>query len=1008
MCPTGQWTKDSRHEDSQSERRQRLVGDAVGEEEEEDPPTAMDATAAETSTPDPEALMSESRGRDYDQTMSTELIAPRPHNLAAKRVGQYRQGELVSRYVVVSVIGHGGMGTVYLAYDPELDRRIAIKVMRTNRATDRARRSLVREARALAQLSHPNVVQVYDAGIYKGDVFVAMEYVEGTSVKQWCQDQAPSWREILDAYLDAGKGLAAAHDKGLVHRDIKPSNLLRGFDGRVRVVDFGLAREHSDSQGPHDERDPDQSNSGGDSGELMSTLSDSSSSWRNAGRLEGLLDEDQTLTGTVMGTPAYMAPEQHLDGNVGAAADQYGFCVALYRSLYGCFPFEVMPNESWGELSTKKLTGAFIPPPAGSEVPSWLHRALLRGLAPLPQDRAPSLRALLAVLADDPVLRRRARIRRFVWAGTMATLTCLAAWGLSARWREAGACDDLRPQLAGVWGPQVAGRVRQAFLATDAGYASDVATRTIRMLDIYANEWAVMRSQVCEARQAGARGHERDVVMLRDACLERRRSQFGALVNVFVEEADADVVRNAVQAAVELPPIAYCADVEALTARVRPPEDPVLRARVDALSPLVDRLEAQHNAGKYENGQSNSEVLMVALKELDYPPIRARAAYWAARMRDGMGDYPGAEELLRQSIRLAAKGGDEVQMAHGWATLLYVVGYRQQRLDEAKYLVEWLDTAVDLARDESVRAHALSIKAIVVKHMGRYEQAKALYEQALAIHERESGPNHPNVATVLNNLALVLQHLGDYRAAQDMFERSLAIKELTLGAEHPKIATAYNNLALVLHRSGKYEQAKRLHEHSLAIRVRTLGPDHPSVANALINLAELLIDLGEYEQARQVAARCLAIREQTLASEHPYVVSALSILARAEIHLGELDTAQRLLERAQTTAAQTLRADHPNHALVGLGFGELLSARGRPSEAVAHLDGALALESQRYRKAEIQTALAQALWAGSEDHERARELMESVRDYYESIGHAPRLAQSERLLAEHTRVALPR
>ncbi|WP_428264588.1 tetratricopeptide repeat protein [Haliangium sp.] len=938
--------------------------------------------------------------------MSTEMMSPPLRDRVTRRNGQYRQGELVGRYVVANMIGQGGMGTVYLAYDPELDRRVAIKVLRTNQASDRARRCLVREARALAQLSHPNVVQVYDAGVHNGDVFVTMEYVEGTSVKRWCITELPTWRTILDAYLDAGRGLAAAHDKGLVHRDIKPSNLLIGVDGRVRVVDFGLARGRADSQESNEAPEDDLSSQGGSS-ELTSTLSDSSSSRRSAGRLEGLLDEDRTLTGAIMGTPAYMAPEQHLGGDVGAAADQYGFCVALHRSLYGCFPFEVPRDRAWGELSKKKLTGSFIEPPAGSQVPSWLYRALLRGLAPLPEDREPSMHALLAVLADDPIVRRRARVRRLAWSGAMVALACLAAWGLSARWGAADVCDDLRPQLAGVWDPHTQEQVRQAFVATELGYAADVATRTISVLDVYASEWVEMRSEVCEARLADVGVRERDVVALRDTCLERRRSQFEALVNVFIEEADADVLRNAVLAAAELPPIAYCADVEALTARVRPPEDPVLRARVDSFRPLLDRVQAQYEAGKYELAQSNSEALMLALEELDYPPIRAQAAYWAARLHDGAGDYAGAEELLRRSIRLAAKGGDEVQLAQSLTSLLYEVGYRQQRLDDAKALMEWLDTAVDLAGDKSVRAHALSNKAIVVKHMGHYEQARALYEQALSIREQISGPDHPKVATLLNNLALVLEHEGAYRETQRLLERSLAIKQRTLGEEHPKLATAYNNLARLYHLIGEYDQAKRLYQRSLAIREQVLGPDHPDVSNTLSNLAEVLIDLRDYRHAQRVAKRCLAIREQALTSMHPYVAYALSILARTQIRLGELDDAQRVLERARETAAQTLAPEHPNQARIRLGFGELLLARGRPTEALPYLEGALAIEDQLHRKAETKMALAQALWAGDDD-QRARELIESARNYYQSIGHAPGVAKSERLLAKHTRVARPR
>src|SRR6185437_7046132 len=199
------------------------------------------------------------------------------------------RGARIGRYRVLSLIGRGGMGEVHAAYDPELDRRVALKLLRTARGSEGARRRLLREARALGKLSHPNVVQVYDVGEHEGDVFLAMELVEGQAFDAWCRgDPAPGWRAVLAAYLDAAQGIAAAHAKGLVHRDVKPSNILRGADGRVRVVDFGLAA----------------------AGEVVPSSEETPGSTAIPPS-QALAGETLTSTGAILGTPLYMAPEQY-------------------------------------------------------------------------------------------------------------------------------------------------------------------------------------------------------------------------------------------------------------------------------------------------------------------------------------------------------------------------------------------------------------------------------------------------------------------------------------------------------------------------------------------------------------------------------------------------------------------------------------------------------------------------------------------------------------------------
>jgi serine/threonine protein kinase len=308
----------------------------------------------------------------------------------ARAVGR---GASIGRYLVVSLLGEGGMGRVYAAYHPELDRRVALKILRTARGSEPARGRLVREGRALGKLSHPNVVQVYDVGEHDGDVFVAMDLVEGQSLGEWCASApAPGWRAVLAAYVDAARGLTAAHATGMVHRDVKPSNILSGNDGRVRVADFGLAalREADGREAPPGSPAPavgsgerasaDPSSPGGPEGGAPTVAE------TVPARREGSTETGETRSGAVLGTPLYMAPEQHDGLRATAASDQYGLCAALYQGLYGAPPFAPPRGTTAGtalaELLAMKRSGAPAAPP-GSPVPAWIQRALARGLAPI-------------------------------------------------------------------------------------------------------------------------------------------------------------------------------------------------------------------------------------------------------------------------------------------------------------------------------------------------------------------------------------------------------------------------------------------------------------------------------------------------------------------------------------------------------------------------------------------------------------------------------------------------
>jgi serine/threonine protein kinase len=319
-------------------------------------------------------------------------------------------GAQVGRYVITGVLGEGGMGVVYAAHDPQLERDVALKLVRASSSSDHSKARLLREAKAMARLGHPNVITVHDAGEHDGRVFIAMELVTGgRTLDTWLAEEPRPWRAVLDMLLASGRGLAAAHAAGIVHRDFKPQNVLIGRDGRPRVSDFGLARSPDDAA--EDANAPDAPR------------------WTT-----GL-----TIAGAVIGTPAYMAPEQFRGEPADARSDQFSFCVALYQALYGEKPFG---GDSITQISEQVLAGQLQPRPKTSDVPEMVYAVLLRGLASEREGRFASLDVLLGELERAAARPRR---RRLVFAAAPVVAIGMAIGALAL---AHSAADDAPPAAA--------------------------------------------------------------------------------------------------------------------------------------------------------------------------------------------------------------------------------------------------------------------------------------------------------------------------------------------------------------------------------------------------------------------------------------------------------------------------------------------------------------------------------------------------------------------------------
>ncbi|MBL9106759.1 MAG: serine/threonine protein kinase [Myxococcales bacterium] len=631
------------------------------------------------------------------------------------------RGDAVDRYVILARLGQGGMGVVFAAYDPKLDRKVALKLLPPaggrGAGHGDARAGLLREAQALARLAHPAVVAVHDVGTVGQQVWLAMEFVDGVTLARWLKAKRP-WREVLAVFRRAGEGLAAAHAAGLVHRDFKPDNVMVGADGRVRVMDFGLAR--ADAAGAE-------------------TAAQGSTS---------ALRRDETAVGAVMGTLAYMAPEQWLGGSTDARTDQFAFCVALWEGLYGARPFA---GEDRASLAHRVTTGRRQEPPR-RRVPSWLRRTVERGLAPTPGRRWPSMAALLAALASGAGRRRR----RWLLGGA-ALLAAAVGAGLAGRsWEHAervAACEQQGGSIAEAWNGATRAETREALLASGAPFADTTVGRLVPRLDEYAAQWAAARGEACMRTQV-ERAWDAEQATRADECLAEARWALEDLVAALVA-ADAGVAARAVLAAAALPPLAPCLDAESLARRPRPPQDEAARAEAAALVRALAQVRTLMALGRDTEGLVRARQLDARAGALGWTPLSARVRALAGRLAERAGERHEAETLLEEGLYLALAAGEEALAVEAAALLTYTVGDRLGRTDEG---LRWgrLGEALLPRLGPAARAAEVDLYCQIgnVEGLrGEYAAAERHYELALAGVEAIHGPAHPEPAVAPGDLA---------------------------------------------------------------------------------------------------------------------------------------------------------------------------------------------------------------------------------------------------------------
>ncbi|HXU06602.1 MAG TPA: serine/threonine-protein kinase [Polyangia bacterium] len=730
-------------------------------------------------------------------------------------------GGTVGRYRLLNLVGRGGMGEVYAAHDPELDRKIAIKIMRGDTYPDEIEAArMMREARAIAKLSHPNLVTVYDVGSAGGRVFVAMELIEGDTVAAWLDRKRRTRDEIMRVFIGAGRGLAAAHRAGIIHRDFKPQNVMVTSDGAVRVMDFGLAAIKQTLHGP------------------------------KAPRL--------TRIGSILGTPLYMSPEQLCGQTVDPRADQFSFCVALYEALYGERPFG---GANFAELRAEVLAGKPRPASLASRVPARLRAVLLRGLSVVPGKRFPSMDTLLAAL--EQASTRRMTIARVLAVGAAVGAVAFGlTFGLGWRLRVTRAtarCGGPSEKLAAAW-PTAAdaprrNQIRTAFLAANVPDARERFERTSQSLDTYATAWTAMHGQICEAAE-GAAGDGRDLVALRTACLDQRADQLDALADAFAH-ADAKVVRKAVAATLALPALDACADSRALRTAALPPDE-ALRARVQALRGRLATLWAMAASGHDWQALKPMGALIDELRTAGHEPLLVEALLVYARTRapfDPEGVEPIYEEAFKRGEAIHADG-----LAAEAAIQLVAIAGIEHRFEAGERWARTADTSVERGVPLRLRGWFLNNRGTLMAAQGMWRLAEGDFSAAVEIRQQALGAAHPDLAASMTNLARAVLVLDDPKRALEVANHALSIASAFFPAESYEVGAARLVRGQALLGLERGREARADMEAVLDTFERVLGRDHPFLADPMTGLGQAALAEGRPADAQGFLERAWEIR----------------------------------------------------------------------------------------------------------------------------------------------------
>jgi len=756
-------------------------------------------------------------------------------------------GKTVKQFRIVDHLGKGGMGDVYVAYDETLKRKVALKAIRGDqRLNAEAKARLIREARVLSQLEHPNICRIYDLIEGKDMDFLVLELIPGKSLKEVIKEDPPQ-AERMRIVRQIVRVLMAAHDKGIVHRDLKPDNVMITPDGHLKVLDFGLART-VEEEAYESTRMVD--------GDM--TIAPEETSRSSLDEEEGSI---QTQVGTIMGTVGYMSPEQARGEAATAASDMYSLGMMMQEIFTGKNPYE--PGLSPIERLEKARQGETLPVSGiDSDLTALIDR--LKSYSAAARPTALDVEERLDWIQDKP-RRRRKRLL------LVAAMVVLVLFGIGM-------------SISAVLIAKEAKRANQ-----EADRANREAEALRQVSDFLVGLFEVSdpgeaTGNTITAREILDRGSEKIGRELEDQPLTRARlmNTMGIVYSSLgLYEPAEELLQEALETREEM----------------LGPDHVDVAESLNSLARLHTLKHDFEQAAKW-----NERALAIREKTLgeDHPDV-ARSLHNLAELHRAQGEYAEAEPLFRRSLAIleTALGPEDPDVAESLKTLGHLLT-QQGKYAEAEPLFE---RALDIMEDAYGKDHfnlaaVNNDFAMFYAVQGKVELAEPLFRRALEIRETALGEDHPDVAASLNNLAGVYTEQERYDKALPLFERSLAIREKAYGPDHPKVAYALAGLAQVYAAMGRPEKAEPLFIRTLDIWEKGLGPNHPHVAAHLTYLGDFYMDQKRYKDALPLYKRALAIQEKALGEAHPKVGKTLEGFAKLLRLMGRDVEAESMEARA--------------------------------------------------------------------------------------------------------------